>query len=763
MKKTKIYIFLSFLSTLNIISCSSDTKSDDLSSNSILNSSNITSSQDKINSITSSSSKIETIQWDISINENGAIIAELAEFNDGYELLIFGNGDMKSYSENELLPWNKYLSKISNVLIGSGITNLGSGVLKGLNLEYIYLPETITYINANAADDNTALLAGSDILYPKGVENVYTYVTEDIYAPDKHWKSGYSTGFIVDNDYNFDTHKRYWYEDKNGDPIIRTKTKILFVGNSFTYLNGAIENSSGIPGIFDNIAESLGYKCETYSVTGPGWYLDSHANSSDNCGKQIQRLLTLCDDFDYVVLQEQSMNPFRNYNRFLNGVKALQSKVNDTQKNCQIVLYQTWGSPYSANEMGTTIAGMEKLLRDAYDNAAKECGIELVSPVGKAFTKSYYENKNIYLWNNDNRHQGYTGAYLSACVHVANIFGVDVRNTDFEGESRYGAPTLPQATYEYLREVAYQVAIEKVEVNYENSDPGVDNNGPTVSEDVIVIAGWGRFIEENRFNLLIEDFKKYLDANSITYKDVIGNYYVGITQNEPYYLIANFTSKILVDGGADVILPCADNFNANQANIAALTPFISIDVYGQTNRRVAITSEYALSNAFLNYVKTESAIHILTSQNPSQPEIDNPEPNPIEDNTIVIACWGRFMKKDKFNALVEGFKDYLNANQIAYESVIGNFYDATVSSDPYYLVANFTSKIMQDGGADIILPCATNFNDNQSNIKALSFTPIDVYGQSNRQVLLIEENTLSQAFLAYIATDFAIELLASVD
>ena len=81
--------------------------------------------------------------------------------------------------------------------------------------------------------------------------------------------------------------KNYWYFGEEGEPVAKTKTKILFIGNSFTYQNGVIENSSGIPGIFDNIAEDLGFKCETYSVTGPGWYLESHANQYDNCGKQI--------------------------------------------------------------------------------------------------------------------------------------------------------------------------------------------------------------------------------------------------------------------------------------------------------------------------------------------------------------------------------------------------------------------------------------------------------------------------------------------
>ena len=70
------------------------------------------------------------------------------------------------------------------------------------------------------------------------------------------------------------------------------------------------------------------------------------------------------DDLDYVVLQEQSVNPFENYTRFLNGVKSLKQKIQSTQKHSKIYLYETWGSPYSANERSITVPAMEAKLKD---------------------------------------------------------------------------------------------------------------------------------------------------------------------------------------------------------------------------------------------------------------------------------------------------------------------------------------------------------------------------------------------------------------
>ena len=128
-----------------------------------------------------------------------------------------------------------------------------------------------------------------------------------------------------------------------------------------------------MPGIFDNIAEDLGFVTETYSITGPGWYLDNHAKQTDKCGKQVDKLLKACDDFDYIVLQDQSTVAYKNNTRFKNGIKALKEKIQATQKHAKIYLYETWGSPFTANEDSTTIQEMEMKLRNAYTSAGSAC------------------------------------------------------------------------------------------------------------------------------------------------------------------------------------------------------------------------------------------------------------------------------------------------------------------------------------------------------------------------------------------------------
>ena len=92
-----------------------------------------------------------------------------------------------------------------------------------------------------------------------------------------------------------------------------------------------------------------------------------------------------------------------------------------------------------------------------------------------------------------------------------------------------------------------------------------------------------------------------------------------------------------------------------------------------------------------------------------------------------------------------------------YIEITGTYYD---DSD-YYFIADFTAQILKDGGADVVLPCATNFNANQAAMAATEFVPIDVYGQTDRQVGVIHDTAIAEKFTTYIITERAKEILES--
>ena len=550
--------------------------------------------------------------WNISADASSSVTAELVTTEQGYTLKISGKGKMATWDSIESVPWHKQADKIEEIQISRGVTSVGDYAFAGATkVKHIVLSPDITNAGKEFSAPQTNVFASSNrVEYAGGApENVYLYRDEGFETDDRYWQSDKSKGDIVTKNETFSRDEgKYWRYTDDGKAIVNEKINVLFIGNSFTYRNGVVEFSSGVPGIFDCIAEDLGYSVETYSITGPGWYLENHAKASDTCGKQVDLVLNARNDFDYIVLQDQSTVAFENYNRFLGGIKALQTKIDATQDHAKIYLYETWGSPFSANERNITVPEMERKLREAYTRAGEECGVS-VSYIGRAFTDIYTKEPSINLYASDNRHQGYTGAYMSACVHVGNMLGGDVRNTKFVGEEKYSAPTLDEQTLTALKEAAYNAVFG------EESEPSVpEKPAPTPDESqksILKIACWGRFMKEAKFNELVEDFKRYCAEQKISYEEIVGTYYQGATTDAPYYYIASFTAKVYADGDPDIVLPCADNFNANQSTLAAVE-LAAIDVYGQTNRRVATLNGDDLTKSFLDYVKTDRAKAILS-------------------------------------------------------------------------------------------------------------------------------------------------------
>ena len=540
-------------------------------------------------------------------------VRKLVETENGTELRIGGRGEMRDFEEGGA-PWQDRAEEIAAVTVGSGVTYVGANAFTGIGADYVILPSTVTAAGENFADEAMKIFVFGDVDFASEPALVYTYREEEIVTRDRFWQSDKSSGDIIADgeDLSSADDGRYWrYVREDSDEAqVYEKLKVLFIGNSFTYRNGVVEFSSGVPGLFDGIAEDLGFAVETYSITGPGWYLESHANPSDRCGRQVDKLLSACDDFDYIVLQDQSTCPYRENARFLNGVERMCEKIESTQTHAEIYLYETWGSPFSSAEDGTTIAEMESKLRSAYTAAGEQFGLH-VTYVGAAFTDAYY-NGGIYLWDTDNRHQGFAGAYLSAATHVGSMLGADVRETAFTGEGLYDAPALGEETLTALREAAYRAASGELAV-IDEGEQGPDGGEDEEQAQILKIACWGRFMKEEKFRRLVDGFETYAKQNGVEYREIAATYYEGAATSDPYYYIANFTAQVYRDGDPDIVLPCATNFNANQATLAAVE-FVPVDVYGQTDRQVAAINDDALTKAFLDYVRTDEAAAILAAQ-----------------------------------------------------------------------------------------------------------------------------------------------------
>lgn len=175
--------------------------------------------------------------------------------------------------------------------------------------------------------------------------------------------------------------------------------RILFIGNSYTARHD-------VP----RLVETLAYPevTRTALVFAGGASLRRHWNG----GRAAAAIAG--DDWDYVVLQEQSTLPVKNRARFHDNVRLFDSAIRDA--GAKTALYLTWAR---ANALHT---------QDAIDSAVRDIAREIgatIVPVGVAWRAITERHPEIALYLPDGSHPTAAGAYLSALVFVATLTGRD--------------------------------------------------------------------------------------------------------------------------------------------------------------------------------------------------------------------------------------------------------------------------------------------------------------------------------------------------
>lgn len=247
-------------------------------------------------------------------------------------------------------------------------------------------------------------------------------------------------------------------ETSSSSKAEKSSYKILFIGNSFTYYND-------IDDVCESLGQSLGMDISCHKFAVGSQKLAQSADPENELGAQIAADLEAHHDYTDIVLQEQSTTPLSSYSSFLSGVAKLQKKIQATQDNADIHLYETWG--YSDMSGGyESIRAGEEALREAYRKAGSVLEID-VSYVGKAFTYVLENHPEINLYWGDNKHPSFAGTYLSAATQLCAISGIDVRASTFHGSSEKtfeGVPcVIEPSVAQTLLSVAYDAATGAIE------------------------------------------------------------------------------------------------------------------------------------------------------------------------------------------------------------------------------------------------------------------------------------------------------------
>ena len=190
------------------------------------------------------------------------------------------------------------------------------------------------------------------------------------------------------------------------------KTRVLFIGNSYTYYND-------MPAIFGRVCAENGVAAEVESVTDGGYYLEYFLSPDDPKGAEALEKLA-GKRYDFVVMQEQSLRPAAEPEVFLADARALCALVR--KNGATPVFYETWayrGDNPALALNGFDHDGMQKALFEAYRKAAAENGAILVR-AGDRFSEAYKVGEDVF--DPDGSHPSAKGSELIARTVFETLF-----------------------------------------------------------------------------------------------------------------------------------------------------------------------------------------------------------------------------------------------------------------------------------------------------------------------------------------------------
>ena len=170
--------------------------------------------------------------------------------------------------------------------------------------------------------------------------------------------------------------------------------RVLYIGNSYTYY-------FRMPAVVAAMAKgSEGARpVQSRVVVAPGATLQSHWESGEAQAAIRER------QWDYVVLQEQSLRPIRDFERMLQYARLLDEEIR--RHGARTVLFATWARQgYPA---------MQDRLDAAYQRVALDLNAQ-VAPVGRVWQATLVADDTVRVFDEDGSHPSAAGSYLVACV-----------------------------------------------------------------------------------------------------------------------------------------------------------------------------------------------------------------------------------------------------------------------------------------------------------------------------------------------------------
>ena len=234
-------------------------------------------------------------------------------------------------------------------------------------------------------------------------------------------------------------------------------TRILFIGNSYTYCNE-------YPMLLKELAWYEGHYIEGVTYQHGGYTMKQHL------ADHISRETVAMGGYDYAFLQDQSLSTLRigtiADKNVVGEMGKMVAKVKEKSPNAKCIIEMTWGRR-SGNDTTKSKAlqdiktahpeyfesyeAMQKVIIANTTAMAKELGVGL-SPVGVAWEIVRRERPDIELYVKDGSHPSDAGSYLAAAVGYLTLF-----KEPFKADTPI---RLKPEVAKYLRSVAERVVLK---------------------------------------------------------------------------------------------------------------------------------------------------------------------------------------------------------------------------------------------------------------------------------------------------------------
>ena len=199
--------------------------------------------------------------------------------------------------------------------------------------------------------------------------------------------------------------------------------KVLFLGNSYTYVNNL---PLLVAGLAHFSGDSLFFDSNTPGGYTLGWQPIAHCSDNTSLAK------IRSNEWDFVVLQEQSQIPaipvLRDSCMYPASI-ALHDSVKLNHYCSRILFYMTWGRRFGGVQCFvpnycsinfSSFDQMQNSVTTTYKGIADSLN-DWIAPAGEAW-RFVLNHSNMVLHDPDNSHPNLNGSYLTACVFYDCIF-----------------------------------------------------------------------------------------------------------------------------------------------------------------------------------------------------------------------------------------------------------------------------------------------------------------------------------------------------